>query len=91
MDDITDCILRLCADRGEGKSLCPSEVARALDPDHWRLLMPAVREAAALLAREGRLRITQSGREISPDRLRGPIRLSRPLQSPARTSTPGSE
>jgi Protein of unknown function (DUF3253) len=59
-------------------SICPSEVARALcaNQANWRALMPAVREAARKLAREGRLVITQRGKVLSPDKpFTGAIRL----------------
>ena len=72
-------ILRLCAERGPGKSICPSEVARALagpDETAWRLLMRPVREAAFRLAREGRLQVLRKGRPIPPEQARGVIRLA---------------
>jgi hypothetical protein len=72
-------ILRLCAKRGPGKSICPSEVARALagpDETAWRLLMRPVREAAFRLAREGRLQVLRKGRPIPPEQARGVIRLA---------------
>ncbi|MFQ3623602.1 MAG: DUF3253 domain-containing protein [Acetobacteraceae bacterium] len=75
---IAETILRLCADRGPGKSICPSEVARALagdDEKAWRLLMHAVRREAFRLAREGRIALLRKGREITPEAARGVIRL----------------
>lgn len=72
-------ILRLCAARGPEKSICPSEVARALaGPDEkvWRLLMHPVREAAFRLAREGRIQVLRKGRPIAPEQARGVIRLA---------------
>jgi hypothetical protein len=71
-------ILRLCAERGPGKSICPSEVARAIagpDETRWRLLMRPVREAAFRLAREGRIQVLRKGRPIAPEQARGLIRL----------------
>lgn len=72
-------ILRLCAERGPGKSICPSEVARALagaDGTVWRLLMPPVREVAFRLARAGRIQVLRKGRPIGPEAARGVIRLA---------------
>jgi hypothetical protein len=46
---IADEILRQTTALGTDRSICPSEVARALDPD-WRRLMSPVRRAAAELA-----------------------------------------
>ncbi|MEM8885055.1 MAG: DUF2256 and DUF3253 domain-containing protein [Planctomycetota bacterium] len=62
------------------RSICPSEVARAVGGEDWRPLMEPVRAAARRLAHDGRLRITQGGRVVDPDRARGPIRLTPPLQ-----------
>jgi hypothetical protein len=78
-ESIEATILRLCAERGAGKSICPSEVARAIaGPDEtvWRLLMHPVREAAFRLACEGRLQVLRKGRPIAPEQARGVIRLA---------------
>jgi len=69
--------------RAGTSSICPSEAARFLRADEWRLLLPLVRRVAATLARAGRLRITQGDRDVLPQEiedgtLRGPIRLRRP-------------
>lgn len=70
--------LALLARRGPAASICPSEVARACAPDDWRVLMPAVRASALLLAREGRILITRGAHTLMPPELgRGPIRLRR--------------
>ena len=75
---IHDMTLRLLHQRGAGKSICPSEAARALDADGWRDLMDAVRDEAASMARRGELVITQGDAVLEPDALRGPIRLRLP-------------
>lgn len=75
--DIETAILDLLARRAPGKSICPSEVARALSDD-WRPLMPDIRAVAARMSSTGRLRITQKGLDIDPATARGPIRLSLP-------------
>jgi hypothetical protein len=71
-------ILRQVAIRGPGKSICPSEVARALasaEPE-WRALMSAVRQAALALARAGRIEVLRKGRPVDPAaEIRGVIRL----------------
>jgi hypothetical protein len=57
-------------------TICPSEVARALAPEHWRPLMPQVRAVALAMAAKGEVVIRQGGHAIAPeDPLRGPIRL----------------
>ncbi len=71
---ITEVMLALLRDRG-ASTACPSEVARALDPQAWRPLMPAVRKIAAALQEKGRLDAYQRGREVKVLLARGPIRL----------------
>lgn len=71
---ITAEILRQTTARGADRSICPSEVARALDPD-WRRLMAPVRRAAAQLAAAGRIDILRKGRPVAPEAMRGVIRL----------------
>ena len=68
-------ILRQVAARGAGRSICPSEVARALAPEGWRPLMAAVRREAATLAGAGQLDILRKGKPIAPEAMRGVIRL----------------
>jgi hypothetical protein len=65
-------ILELALQRGRGRSFCPSEVARALEPEDWQALMPEVRRVAAGM-RE--IMATQAGVEVDPLTARGPIRL----------------
>jgi hypothetical protein len=67
-------IIRQTEARGADRSICPSEVARALDPD-WRKLMAPVRRAAAQLADAGRIDILRKGKPIPPHEMRGVIRL----------------
>ena len=77
-DTITAEILRLTALRGPEKSICPTDVARALAPENWRPWLTPVRQAAASLAGEGRLRILRKGKAVAPDEMRGVIRLAAP-------------
>ena len=66
-------------ERGEGRTICPSEVARALMGDEGlRPLMPGVREVAAALADRGEIVVTRRGRPVDARTARGPIRLGRP-------------
>jgi hypothetical protein len=67
-------ILAIAAERGEAKSFCPSEVARALAED-WRPLLTHVRAAARRLAEAGRIDILRHGKPIEPAAIRGVIRL----------------
>ncbi len=68
-------ILRQTAARGPEKSICPSEVARALEPEDWRRHMTAVRGVAATLSAEGALDILRKGRPVPPEAMHGVIRL----------------
>ena len=47
--------LEMLRKRKKGSSMCPSEVARAVRPQNWRPLMPAVREAARDLSLQVRI------------------------------------
>ncbi len=60
--------------RGAGKTICPSEVARALHTD-WRELMPVVRAVAEDLAAQGYIVVTQKGEVVTAQTAKGPIRL----------------
>ena len=71
---IATAILTLVEARGADSSICPSEVARALDPA-WRPLMNPVRQAAIRLAAAGRIDILRKGRPAPPGEVRGVIRL----------------
>jgi hypothetical protein len=68
---IAGVLMALAADRGPGKTFCPSEAARALSAD-CRPLMPEVRRVAAGLP----LVATQRGLLVDAVTARGPIRLS---------------
>jgi hypothetical protein len=76
-DTIRRTIDALLARRDEGKTICPSDVARELEPDDWRPLMQPVRDVAIDEAKAGRLVITQGGEAVEPP-FHGPIRLGRP-------------
>jgi uncharacterized protein DUF3253 len=68
--------------RRPGASICPSEAARAVDPEGWRELMPAARSAAGRLAAAGAVEVTQSGEVVDVVTARGPVRVRRPLSPP---------
>ena len=72
---IEDAIFSLLSERKDGKTICPSEVARKIAPKQWKTLMHPVREVAARLATEGRLVATQAGKEVNALSAHGPIRL----------------
>lgn len=81
-DEIGETILRLVGERGAGKTVCPSEVARHLGgphPDGWSPLMQPVRRAAVRLTKDGRIAILRKGKPVAdPDDFRGIYRLGLP-------------
>ena len=83
--EIEATLLDLVAARGQGKTVCPSEVARALGgphPDGWGPLMQPVRRVAVRLAKAGRIAILRKGRPVDPDDFRGIYRLGAPASGP---------
>ncbi len=68
-------ILRLTGARGPDRSICPSEVARALAPEAWRPLLGQVRTEAIRLAEAGQIDILRKGRPVPVEAVRGVIRL----------------
>ena len=69
-------ILDLLARRDPGKTICPSDAARALrGDDGFRPIMPVVRDAARALVAAGRIEVTQRGQPVDLDTARGAIRL----------------
>jgi len=77
--ELEETMLALVAARGEGRTVGPSEVARALGGDHpdgWGPLMRPVRQVAVRLMKEGRIVILRKGRPVDPDDFRGVYRLT---------------
>jgi hypothetical protein len=71
-------ILRLLKERGAGKTICPSEAARAVggeEREAWEGLMEPARAAARRLVAEGRIVITQGGRVVDGSTAKGAVRL----------------
>jgi hypothetical protein len=75
IEAITAAMLRIAAERGPAKSMCPTDVARAVSAENWRPLLGPVRKVAADLARQGKIEILRKGKPINPDDMRGVIRL----------------
>ncbi len=80
---------RLLSARAHPKTICPSEVARALsqgelkaaDATDWRYLMPTIREMLWEMRAHGEVEILQKGEpipeEIQLQDVKGPIRARR--------------
>ena len=75
--EIERAIVALLEARDPGKTICPSDAARAL-ADDFRPLMEPVRQVARDMVARGELEVTQSGRVVDVDTARGAIRLRLP-------------
>ena len=87
---IEETLLGLVTERVAEKTVCPSEVARALGgphPDGWGPLMQPVRRVAVRLAHAGRIAILRKGKPVDPDDFRGIYRLALPVGA----SGPGNQ
>jgi len=78
-DEVEQTLMGLLSSRAAGSSICPSEVARALDGEEgaWRALMPSVRIVAGRLAHQGVIDVTQRGQAVAIGSAIGPVRLRR--------------
>ena len=75
---IEETMLALVSERGPGKTICPSEVARAIagaDPDAWGRMMQPVRKVAVRLTKEGKVAIMRKGKPVDPDDFKGVYRI----------------
>jgi len=72
-------LFELLAERPVGKSVDPAEVAKRVDPEGWRRLLPQVKGVAVGLARVGRLEILRHNKPVNPNAFRGVYRLRLPL------------
>ena len=72
-------ILQLLAERGEGKTICPSEAAKRVGGTDarrdWEGLMQPTREAARRLVKAGKIVVMQNGRVVDAEKSKGAIRL----------------
>ena len=78
MSPIDEMIFKLLGEIPAGKSLAPEDVARALDAEGWRRVLPQVRAAAVGLARQGRLEILRHNKPADPDTFKGVWRMRAP-------------
>ena len=78
MSGYEEAIRALLERRGPGKTICPSEAARAVGGDDgFREHMDPVRDAARAMVARGEIEVTQRGEVVDLDAARGPIRLRR--------------
>lgn len=72
---IAERILMVAGQRGAGKSTCPSEIARMLFPNDWRKKMGAIMQVAINLSIDGKISITQKGKAVDVEKIKGPVRI----------------
>lgn len=72
---IKETILSMSAQRAPDKTVCPSEIARAMFPQDWRKHMKEVRAAAVELQQAGKVEITQKGEPVDVNNIKGPVRI----------------
>ena len=77
MDDrrVREVLLKLLEARGAERSICPSEVAPALDPKDWRSLLPKGGDVVRSPATASRIVVLQGGEAVDPSVTPGPLRL----------------
>ncbi len=77
--ELESAILKLLAERGRDKTICPSEAAKLVggkaERRDWEGLMEPARAAARRLVAAGRIVITQGGRVVDGNTAKSPIRL----------------
>jgi hypothetical protein len=83
-DPLAQTILSLCDAAGPGKTICPTDAAKAFarnreeDDLAWRGHLTQVRSRAVGLAHAGRLVIYRKGKPADPDDFRGVYRIGLP-------------
>ncbi|MFC3694228.1 DUF3253 domain-containing protein [Chenggangzhangella methanolivorans] len=81
-ETIEDLVLRLAKERGEGKTICPTEAAKAAagqrGEDDWQARLPGVKAAAVRLARRGSVSIYRKGKPVDPEDFKGIYRIGLP-------------
>lgn len=65
------CLLR----KRQGRTICPSDVARVVGGANWRERMALVRQVAARLSERGEVVVTQRGAEVDGTQARGSVRI----------------
>jgi hypothetical protein len=75
-ETVENAILSLVEARGAGKSICPTDAARALDAENWRARLNAVRNGAIRLALAGKVDILRKGKPVDPTDFKGVYRIA---------------
>jgi len=72
---IENAIFAALAEVEAGKSISPEAVARAVDAENWRRVLPQVRATAVGLARREKLVIIRHGKPVDPNGFKGVWRM----------------
>lgn len=75
---VEETLFTLLAGLEPGKSVSPEKVARAVDAEGWRRVLPQVRSTAVGLARAGRVVVIRHNKPVDPERFKGVYRLRLP-------------
>lgn len=75
---VREAILELTLQRGAGKTICPTEAAKAVSEARWQRLLGDVRAEAVRLAKAGHITIYRKGKPVDPDAFKGVYRLGLP-------------
>lgn len=75
---VEETLFTLLAGLEPGKSVSPEQVARAVDAEGWRRVLPQVRSTAVGLARAGRVVVIRHNKPVDPERFKGVYRLRLP-------------
>ena len=68
-------LMELARKRGPGKTFCPSEIARQVEPHNWRARMEEIRSVGQELVADDFLHCTQKGNTVDPKGAMGPSRF----------------
>ncbi len=76
MASLEDAILEALSAVPSGKSIAPDQVAKAIDLERWRRVLPQVKSAAVGLARAGQVDILRHNKPVDPgEPIKGVYRL----------------
>ncbi len=93
-ETIEDLVLRLAKERGAGKTICPTEAAKAAaeqrGEEDWNARLPSVKSAAVRLAKRGGVAIYRKGKPVDPESFKGVYRIGLPPAAGAE-ETPEAE
>jgi hypothetical protein len=94
-ETIEDLVLRLAGERGAGRTICPTEAARAAaeqrGEEDWHGRLSDVRAAAVRLSRRGKLAIYRKGKPVDPNTFKGVYRIGLPAPEAADEAEPEAE